>query len=88
MYNCIITLFLSMLSANKISSFISAYQRAGFLASLSSDQAKGDLIFDRIHYNEGSFYDKLSGVYTTPFTGYYLITAQVLNVTEILIEIH
>ena len=75
-------------SANDIVSFIVAYKAAGFLASLSSDQPKGDLIFDRVLFNNGSFYNPLTGVYTTPYNGDYIITAQVLNFTKFLIKIH
>ena len=80
--------FLLCLSANHIVSYITAYREAGFLASLSGDQPAGDLIFNKVYYNNGSFYDKQSGVYTVPFDGYYLITEQVLNVTKFLIKIH
>ncbi len=74
------------LSANHIVSYITAYREAGFLASLAGDQPAGDLIFDKVHYNNGSFYNKQSGVYTVPFDGYYLITEQVLNVTKFFIK--
>ena len=40
------------------------------------------MIFDRIHYNNGSWYNPVSGVYETPITGYYLITEQVGTTTE------
>ena len=56
---------------------LAAYRSAGFLASFSANQPRGDLKFDRVHYNEGSWYNPVSGVYTTPYTGYYLITEQV-----------
>ena len=79
---------LLIFSTNQIPSYITAYRSAGFLASLSADQSRGDLKYDRIHHNNGSFYDPLTGVYTTPFTGYYLFTGQVVNVTKILIKVH
>ncbi len=68
---------MTSLSTNQITSLISAHRSAGFLASLSSDQPKGDLIFDRVHYNPGSFYNPMTGVYTVPYSGYYLLAEQV-----------
>ncbi len=35
-----------------------------------------DLVFDNVHYNTGN-YNPLNGVYTVPYSGYYLITEQV-----------
>ncbi len=57
--------------------FLSVYRDAGFLASLSSDVAAGDLVFDHVIYNNGSHYNPTTGIYTVPIQGYYLITEQV-----------
>ena len=60
---------------------IAGYKSAGFLAYLSSDVVGNDgpfdpILFDTEVYDYGDNYNNLTGVYTVPMDGLYLIHAR------------
>ena len=52
-----------------------------FLAYLTTDYevpgADWEVVFDRIEYNNGNFYDNTTGRFTTPVSGWYRIQASI-----------
>nr|AIU94787.1 hypothetical protein [Phragmatopoma lapidosa] len=53
-----------------------------FTAALSFSQTVGartKVVYDSVTYNEGNWYNPLTGVFTVPYTGPYLITVNMMT---------